>query len=53
MGKAGGDHTMVGIREEICKAVFIEHRATGLQSSPGAWVADHQGEIPLFRRDDG
>ena len=32
MGKAGGDHPVVGVREEICRAVSIEHGAEGVQS---------------------
>ena len=53
MGKAGEDPPVVGIREEICGAISIEHGAAGVQPTPGAGVADHQGEIPVFRRDDG
>ena len=53
MGKACENDSVVGVREEICGAISVEHGSAGRQSEGGAWVAGHQGEVSVFRRDDG
>ncbi len=39
--------------EEKYADSFVGHRSAGGQSADGTGVADHQGKVSIFRRDDG